>query len=236
MRKYFLTAALASLVSMPLAAQVTVTTGAPAQDIGPFGRDAAFGTLLTAMAQTFMAPIGTNNLQSFSFYIGRGYGDGGASLLLDASVYLFSTDHIVGNALFTTQLTGTDAFTAVIRTFGSPASPLNVSLAAGSTYALVLSSAERFQLTPDGGTILMGATDTDSYSNGSLLVSQAQNLGALKVGGSFVPYDGAPDAAFTAVFTNVASSVVPEPASVVLFGSGLVLLGVVGARRKRRTV
>ncbi|MDQ6613057.1 MAG: PEP-CTERM sorting domain-containing protein [Gemmatimonadota bacterium] len=232
MRKYYWARAVASLaaaiVAAPLSAQVN--TGAPGQYVGPLGKDSELGPIPTAFAQTFRAPAGTNSLQSFSFYITNFFG--GSGLLLDASVYQFQSDHVTGIALYNRQLTGTNSTlpAGVLTLFGSVSSPLNIPLVSGTTYAMVLSAVNRYSLTPNGSSVLFGGTLDDLYPNGSLFTSFATTSGDLLASGAFVAAD-APDAAFTATFGSAA--LVPEPATIVLFGAGIVLLGAVNFRRKR---
>lgn len=228
MRKYIFACAIATLIAAPLAAQVTITTGAPAQYVGPLGKDSELGPIPTVFAQTFRVPAGTNSLQSFSFYMTNFFG--GSGLLLDASVYQFQTDRLTGAALYNGQFTGTNSSAAVLMKFGSVALPLNVSLLPATTYALLFSAANRFSLTPDGSSVLLGATLNDAYANGSLFASFATTTSSLFLTNAFQAA-AAPDAAFSATF--VSTAVVPEPGSVVLIGTGLLLLGVVNFRRKR---
>jgi hypothetical protein len=234
MRRYLLAFALASFTAAPLAAQFTINTGPAAQTVGPIGKDSQAEGFPSTFAQTFIAPTGFNSLQSFSFYL-TNFINGGA-VLLDASVYQFQDDHLSGAALYTTQLNGTDSQVdaGVLVQFGSAGSPLNVLLTQGTTYALVMSAANRYAATPDGSSVAGGATLLDAYDNGSLFLSSATDLTALGTGGAFFAADGEIDAAFSATFVSTASTVVPEPATVALFGAGLMLIGVVGVRRRQR--
>lgn len=226
-------------LAAPAAAQVTVGTGAPDLGIGPLGVDSQnAGFIPTAIAQTFFAPPGASYLQSFTFFLSS-FANGGA-LKLNASVYAFSIDHLIGAALFTSPfVNGSDNEAGFdSRTVGGdPAAPLNILLSPGATYALVLSAFDGNASTPDPSTVLVGATSDDTYggANSALFVSLGPDKASLFGDGAFIsdPSFGS-DVAFSATFTNAALVATPEPATWMLMATGLVGVGVFTKRRRRR--
>lgn len=230
MRCFLLTAAIAtSAISTPLAAQVTVSTGTPTDYIGPLGIDSQLGPIPTAIAQTIVAPAGASYLQSFTFYF-TNFINGG-SLNLDASVYAFDGTQLTGPALFASALfLGTNSLSDVPVTFGSATNPLNLFLGPSTTYALVLSTIGGASQTPDGSSVLVGASSTDAYAGGALFYSTDPSAPL-----TFSEAGYPPDAAFSATFTSAPVVSTPEPGSLMLVATGVAgVAGMVVRRRKSR--
>ncbi|MEO7360592.1 MAG: PEP-CTERM sorting domain-containing protein, partial [Gemmatimonadaceae bacterium] len=88
-----------------------------------------------------------------------------------------------------------------------------------SAFALVLRSIS----SPDGALNVVGAGGSDYPGGGFFTVNDDKSLSPA--------IDGTGDAAFSATLT---ASVVPEPATLVLLGAGLLLVGVVARQRNHR--
>jgi len=228
MRRLLLASAIAATLSAPLAAQITVASGTSQNYFGPLGIDSQ-GFPASAIAQTFMTPGGANYLQSFSFYLSNSFN--GNLLFLQAAVYQFDAGgFLAGPALFTSALfngsgnvNGNDTFT-----FGNQ---LNIALSPNVVYALVLSSLPGAAQTPDGSTVLANLADGDTYAGGSLFYALSTNAADLSAPGGFTSLDDATDVAFSGSFTPTAT---PEPATLMLVGTGLAGMGGVAVRRRRR--
>jgi hypothetical protein len=110
----------------------------------------------------------------------------------------------------------------------------NLALVRGFQYAFVLSASEPFGATPDGSTVLASATLADEYAGGALYgAANGASLSALGTPGAFARVAGAPDLSFQAVFTATQVAVIPEPATVALFGAGMLGVAAVARRRAR---
>ncbi len=172
MRRYAIAAAAAAVLAMPLGAQVTVTTGAPNSNVQPVGKESDNPVVATALAQTFLLPGGTNYLQTFTLFVSAAFG-GGSSVQLAASVYAFDAvdGNLIGSPLYFSGLfpgsDNTGGYDQV--SFGS-GTPLNIHLAPGTVYALLLSAVEGYASTPDFSTVAVGTTD-DLYADGSAFVT-----------------------------------------------------------------
>ncbi|MEP6620738.1 MAG: PEP-CTERM sorting domain-containing protein [bacterium] len=213
MRKLFLAAAVSSLFAMPAMAQV----GSPSDGssyVGPFGPAASGG--VERFAQTFQRAAGMNWLQAFAFNLGDANPDGsGAGLVFQAAVYAVNGSQL-GSQLFLSGLTNGsgNGSSFDIYSFATPNIFLDPSI---DTFALVLQSVS----TQNNGLNVIASGVTD-YTGGALYT--VDDLGALTA------VSGSDDAAFDATLT---SSSVPEPATFVLFASGLAFVGVIGMRRRQ---
>ena len=233
MRRILVLSAFASALALPLGAQTQVSSGTSTDYIGPLGKDSQ-GTPLTAIAQTFLLPTGTNYLQSFTFYLASQLN--GNQLFLQASVYQFSGDQLTGPALFASALFagsgntgGNDTFT-----FGNTTtSPLNLFLAPNVTYAIVLSALNGNGSTPDGSTVQANLAAGDTYADGALFYSMVASQADLSAPGAFSSLDGTTDVAFDATFTAAPIVSTPEPATLMLVATGLAGMGGVVSRRRR---
>jgi hypothetical protein len=239
MRRLLLSTLIAFAAATPAAAQqVTVASGPLSFDVGPLGYDVDAGPLPTVFAQTFGTTGGFNYLQSFQFFMNHGFASGSA-LVLQADVYAFDTDHLVGSALFAPiDLFGTDEFTDQSVTIGSSEHPLNWFLTPGQTYALVLSTINGGPQ-PDHASITIGVTDA-GFLGGSLFFALATDPADLTdpgaftdAGGYFGAGPGTLEAAGSATFTADRVVGTPEPSTVVMLASGLIPLGAIVRRRRR---
>lgn len=213
MRKIFLAAAL-SLFAMPVSAQV----GSPSDGfsyIGPFGPAASGG--VERFAQTFQRPAaGFNWLQSFTFSLGDANADGsGTNLVFQAAVYTVTGSQLGSQLFLSGTRNGSGNFVGFDPyIFASPNLFLDPTI---DTFALVLQSVS----TQNDGLNVIAAGATDYTGGAFYTVDDLGNLTAI---------GGSSDAAFDATLTP---SSVPEPATFVLFATGLSFVGVIGARRRR---
>ncbi len=223
MRQFLLTALVAAALTQPVVAQVTIgaarTTSVGTFTGGPGG--------VRSIGQSFTVPTLAPALSSFSLSLTNAFD--GANLRFSAYIYRFdaATRSLTGAAAWsraTVAGSGND-FSFDLRTFDTG----NVLLAPGSTYLFLLTTLGEAVAFPEAGNLL-GASTADGYAGGALWASDAATNAALFAGG-WSQVDGVADLAFTATFTS--ATVVPEPATVVLVGTGLLALGGLARRRGR---
>lgn len=220
----------------PAAAQTATVSTSVGNNLVAAGRVAGDPTTFQTLAQTFVAPTAacpatTCYLQNFSFYLGDGFA--AAGVRFRAYVYSFGAEGaLTGPALYRSPEFAGSGNVFGLDPFRFEAA--NVALTRGSQYAFVLSATEGFALTADGSSAVVGATLVDEYAGGALYgATNGGDFAALGNPGALTRVAGAPDLSFQATFTAAPVAVVPEPATVVLLGGGLLAVGA-GARARRR--
>ncbi len=226
MRKLALIAAAVLLVTPTAHAQTGI--GAPlTTSVGPLTRSASG---FQSFGQSFTVPSLTTRLSSVSLSFSNFFN--GGALRFDAYLYAFdaASRRVTGNALWNfLNITGSsNDFGFDTRAFATG----NLSLSAGATYLFLITTSNQGDAIPLDAANLIGASDLDAYAGGSFwIASNGGDAGALRTPGAFSAVDGIADANFSAVF-NAGQQVVPEPATFVLLGTGL--LGVLVIARRRR--
>ena len=159
-----------------------------------------------------------------------------------AAIYNFTIDGLVydgdevnPNAYGLTAgetITATGTFTANLGTVGSETGTVSFATGSGNTMTIDLN-----------GTLLFASSDDDygsglgpflSFSSGSLSDFDFTKAGSPAFNSSFVYFDDY-DSLF-GEWTNASLTVVPVPAAVWLFGSGLLGLGGAAFRRRKQSV
>ncbi len=219
MRKTLLAIALSFVSALPAVAQIGSPLDGGGGYVGPFGPAALEAT--PAFAQTFMRPaVGFNYLQSFTFFLGDNSEDGsGTQLLFQAAVFEMNGSSL-GNQLFVSSVQSGSGNFFGFDTYSFSTTNLYLNPLV-TDFALVLRSVS----SQNGALNVIGAGGTD-YAGGAFFSVNDDN--------SLSPaIDGTGDAAFSAMLTSSRVAVVPEPATLALFGAGMLVVGFVGKRRRR---
>jgi len=226
------------LLAAPVSAQTTIETTSfwdGLMQVQPFGKPntATYG-------QTFVVPSSDNVLNSFSFFL-RDLG-GGADLEFQG--YIAAFDPAVG----VSRLVGANLFESAIRAGPTTGATFTryefdvggLALTPGSTYVAFVSASGHF-----GAISLVNAVASwgqiqtaaiDPYANGHFVFSNNGNDFSLLSTIPWTSFDGA-DLAFELQFTSgvePSPGVIPEPSTVLLVGTGMGILLIGVARRRRR--
>lgn len=219
------------LLAGPVSAQTTIETTSfwdGLMQIQPMGKPntATYG-------QTFIAPS-DNVLQSFSFFL-RDIG-GGADLQFQGYVAAWDPAllRLSGPLLFQSAVRSGPS-TSAFAQFDFEAG--GVALTPGATYVAFVSSSGLFGSIPvttartSWGFI---PTDgTDAYPGGGFVFNNSGDVFSALSTTSWSPL-GATDLAFEMEFSSVVPTVIPEPSTVLLMGTGMGLLFLGMVRKRRR--
>jgi len=208
-----------ALIVAPAISSAQITIGAPGGErVLPFGRPntATYG-------QTITAPTGATSLNNFSFWM-----DDLLGVSFNAYVYAWdeATFRATGSAIFTSAPIagpmGGTPFTQVTVNTGSTA------VSAGAMYVLFFSTSG---IISTDNTNVWSYSPTNAYAGGTFVYQNNGDDVAEWTGSGWDFFTE--DLQFEANFNE---SVVPEPASMVLLGSGLAGIALIVRRRRKNQV
>lgn len=228
--------AITVLLATPASAQTTIETVSfwdGLMQVQPMGKPntATYG-------QTFIAPASDNVMQSFSFFL-RDLG-GGADLQFQG--YVAAWDPTVGFS----RLTGPLLFESAVRSGPTTTSTFTrydfdvggLTLTPGVSYVAFLSASGLFDAFPVEEALsswgLVPTNGGDHYIGGGFVFNNSGNDFGLLSSSAWSGF-GTSDLAFEMVFENaVDPTVIPEPSTVLLMGTGMgiLLLGLARSRRR----
>jgi hypothetical protein len=217
--------AIALACATPLAGQATIGA-ALTTSVGPLTRSSDG---FQSFGQSFTAPSLASQLSSFSLSFSSFFN--GGALRFDAYLYAFDAANrrLTGTALWNSlNIAGSsNEFAFDTKTFATG----NVTLSPGAIYIFLITTSNQGSVPADASN-LVGANDTNAYAEGSFWIStNGASTGALFAAGAFSAAEGVTDAGFSAVFAG-SQQVVPEPATILLTGAGLLVLVAVSQRRR----
>jgi hypothetical protein len=191
--------------------------------VGTIGPNEAFGS----MGQTFTADASLGLfLDDFTFYTDNVLS---STLTYDADVYAWNGTTVTGPALFTSgpfDLAGTGQLGVFVPI--TITADLATPLTAGKQYIALLTIVG---VSPTGGAAFLEADGTNPYAGGMFVLDFSKST--LLSGWMGIGFD---DLATTINFSDVPvqTSAVPEPASMLLLGTGLLVAGIRRYRRRSR--
>lgn len=219
-----------SLLATPLAAQTTIETTSfwnGSFNVFPFGKPetATYG-------QSFTVPVGDDVLQSFSFFL-RDIGAGNQLLFQGyVSAWDGTAFHLTGPLLYTSGIqNGPPAgggFTRYDFVTGG------TTLVSGQVYIAFLSVSGHFgDIAPAEAGTDWGYLGVNEYAGGGFWFQNSLDDFSVLSTNEWTSFGG-DDLAFELQFDQGGPTVIPEPATVVLLGTGLGIL-LLGARRRRKS-
>lgn len=199
---------------------------------GPFGKSST-----ATYGQTFMAPVGFNVLQNFSFWLSNDPGLGTSNpSSLSFRAYVMQWDaingHAVGPALYSSAVQSGPSTFSQRYDFAATNTLLNASV----NYVAFLSASGLFaSIGPAVATAGVESSLTGTYTGGQFVYTDnGDSFGKLTTdawdfAGGLPEYQ----AHFNASFSRAAITAVPEPSSLILLVTGVSALLIVVARKKR---
>ena len=216
---------LAAVVTAALALAAASSAGAQTIDTRSSHQTELFSNF-GIQGQSFTVPIGSSVLDSYSFWVGAT--TTGASYTFETSIYAFGGSGPTGPALFTsdTRTSGGSITESVREDYVTG----GLALTPGAVYIAMIRTIDRSEV-HTGFTLAAPLTFGSTYAGGQVYAATGAWVADPTLGTYTTNLFGAgTDLKFVAQFS--AATTVPEPATVLLVGGGLLALGAV--RRRRR--
>ena len=225
--RLLIASAIMSGSSATLGAQTIDTRSASPSSV--FGGSGIYG-------QSFVVPNGYPFLEDFTFWVGPN----GNGYFFRTQLFAFdeATHMVTGSALYTSDVRSSMGFANDPNANAVTFDVGGLSLTPGGLFAAFVEFTDGSGQ-PTGGSLALGFNGSaggDAYADGGFLIGSASGANMNQAFFENAFYQGS-DLRFVANFAEVAgSTVAPEPATMMLLGTGLFgLTGVATSRRRRRS-